>query len=53
MPSAEELEELLEPSLVGYLQAEAEAHGWTQDEYERMLKMEASKSRGDEHVDAR
>lgn len=53
MPTAEELEEMLEPSLVGYLQSEAEAHGWTEDEYARMLKMEASKARGDEHVDAR
>ena len=53
MPTAEELEEMLEPSLVGYLQSEAEAHGWTDDEYARMLKMEASKSRGDGHVDAR
>ena len=53
MPSAEELEELLEPSLVGYLQSEAETHGWTQEEYERFLNMEASKARQEEHrVDA-
>ena len=53
MPSAEELEQLLEPSLVGYLQNEAEEHGWTQEEYERLLNMETSKARQEEHhVDA-
>lgn len=53
MPSAEELEQMLEPSLVGYLQNEAETHGWTQEEYERLLNMETSKARQEEHhVDA-
>lgn len=52
MPDREELEQYLDDALVGYLQNEAETHGWTEDEYARMLKMEASKSRGDEHVDA-
>lgn len=46
MPSAEELEQLLEPSLVGFIRNEADEHGWTEDEYERMLRMEHCKERG-------
>lgn len=53
MPSAEELEQMLEAEFVVGMRMDAREHGWTQDEYERMLRMEASKARGDEHhVDA-
>lgn len=43
---------MLEPSLIGFLRSEAEAHGWGDEGYLRMLEMEASKARGDEDVDA-
>lgn len=53
MPDREELEQYLDDALVGYLQSEAEEHGWTQEEYERLLNMETSKARQEEHhVDA-
>lgn len=49
MPSAEELEQLLDEQFVVDMRIDARKHGWTQDEYEKMLRMEASKARGDEH----
>ena len=53
MSSTEELEQLLGDSFVIGMRIDARKHGWTPDEYERMLRMEASKARGDEHhVDA-
>ena len=53
MPDKEELEQLLDEQFVIKMRVDARKHGWTPDEYERMLHMEASKARGDEHhVDA-
>lgn len=48
MPSAEELEQMLDETRVIYLKSEAEKHHWTDEELERMLKMEACKARGRE-----
>lgn len=53
MPDREELEQLLDDDFVIGMRIDARKHGWTEDEYEKMLRMEASKARGDEHhVDA-
>ena len=53
MPDREEFEQLLDEQFVIGMRVDARKHGWTQDEYEKMLRMEASKARGDEHhVDA-
>ncbi len=53
MPDHEELEEMLDEEFVIGMRVDARKHGWTPDEYERMLRMEASKARRDEHhVDA-
>lgn len=46
MPSAEELEQYLDDATIGYLEHEAAEHGWTDDELQRMLKMESAKARG-------
>ena len=51
MPSAEELEEWLDESMRGFLEHEAEEHGWTEEQLSRMMKMEACKERGLEDVD--
>ena len=51
MPSAEELEQLLDEQFVVDMRLDARKHGWTPDEYEKMLRMEASKARGDEHAE--
>lgn len=51
MPSAEELEQLLDVTLVENMKKDAAEHGWSDDEYARMLRMEASKARGDEHAE--
>ncbi len=48
MPSAEELEQMLDETRVIYLKSEAEKHHWTDEELERMLKMEVCKARGRE-----
>ena len=49
MPDREELEQLLDDDFVIGMRIDARKHGWTPDEYEKMLRMEASKARGDEH----
>ena len=51
MPTAEELEQLLDEATIGYLEHEAAEHGWTDDELMRMIRMEACKERGLEHVE--
>lgn len=51
MPSAEELEQWLDDSMLGYLEAEAAEHGWTDEQLSRMAEMEACKARGLEDVD--
>ena len=51
MPSAEELEQLLDDATLGFIDNEAAEHGWTDDERDRMVKMEACKARGLEDVD--
>ena len=53
MPDREELEKMLDRDFVIGMRMDARKHGWTPDEYERRLRMESSKARGDEHhVDA-
>ncbi len=51
MPTAEELEQFLDEATLGYLEHEAAEHGWTDDELKRMIRMEACKERGLEHVE--
>ena len=51
MPSAEELEQMLDEEFVESMKRDAAEHGWTDYEYEKMLRMEASKARGDEHAE--
>ncbi len=51
MPSAAELEEYLDDATLGIIDREAAEHGWTDDERDRMVKMEACKARGMEDVD--
>lgn len=51
MPSAEELEEYLDDATLGIIDREAEEHGWTDEERDRMVRMEACKARGLEDVD--
>ena len=51
MPSAEELEQLLDEEFVEGMRRDAAEHGWSDDDYMRMLRMEASKARGDEHAE--
>ena len=51
MPDKEELEQLLDDSMMGYLENEAAEHGWTDEQLARMVEMEACKARGLEDVD--
>ena len=51
MPSAEELEQYLDHATLGIIDREAEEHAWTDEERDRMVKMEACKARGLEDVD--
>lgn len=44
MPSAEELEQLLDEEFVEGMRRDAAEHGWSDDDYMRMLRMESSKA---------
>lgn len=44
MPSAEELEQLLDEEFVEGMKRDAAEHGWSDDDYMRMLRMESSKA---------
>lgn len=49
MPDRDELESRLDEATVGFLQDIAEKHDWSDEDYLKMLRMEASKAEHKEH----